>query len=55
MTPWFEFVLVFLAAMSGLILGARSGYRRLDERLANPEDRIGQLEAWGGWARGWGR
>ena len=45
MNPWLEFVLVFLAAMSGSILGARSGYRRLDERLANPEDRIKQLEA----------
>ena len=46
MTPWFEFVLFFLAAMSGSILGARIGYRRLEKRQAELENRMAQLEAW---------
>jgi hypothetical protein len=46
MSPWFEFILVFLAATSGSILGARAGYRRLEKRLGELEDRIEQLEAW---------
>ena len=45
MNPWFDFMLVFLAALSGSILGARTGYRRLEKRLADLEDRIKQLEA----------
>jgi hypothetical protein len=46
MTPWFEFVPFFLAAMSGSILGARIGYRRLEKRLRELADRMAQLEAW---------
>jgi hypothetical protein len=46
MTPWFEFVLVFVAAMSGAILGARMEYRRLEKRVGELEDRIVQLEVW---------
>ena len=46
MTPWFDFVLFFLAAMSGSILGARIGYRRLEKRQAELENRMAQLEAW---------
>jgi hypothetical protein len=45
MTPWLEFLLVFLSAMSGSILGARMGYRKLEKRLKELEDRIQQLEA----------
>jgi hypothetical protein len=46
MTPWFEFVLFFLAAMSGSILGARLGYWRLEKRLGELEERIVELEVW---------
>jgi hypothetical protein len=48
MTPWFEFLLVFLAAMSGSILGARMGYRRLEKQLGELEERGGVAGGWGG-------
>ena len=32
--------------MSGSILGARIGYRRLEKRQAELENRMAQLEAW---------
>jgi hypothetical protein len=45
MNPWLEFVLVFMAAMSGAMLGARATYRRLEKRLWELEARVVGLEA----------